>query len=156
MHPKSGIEFRSVRARLAQALCDGGEPTLEALACGDGYLLGLLRHRAGVGTDWNVAELKAAQNRLGSLSPLIRADDAWLPIASAALGTVGCQYALMLLQPLEQVLAELARVLRPDVLFAIALPASPPDHAISAFRTAWREVTVNFLVDIQRSKTTEP
>ena len=137
---------------LAEAIRQGSEPVLD-LACGDGYLLELLRvNQACLGTDWNVAELNASCRRLGYGTPLVQADAASLPIATAALGTVGCHFALMLLQPLEQVLAELARVLRHDGLLASVLPATtPPDHGanpISVFRAAWQEVTSTFKVDI--------
>lgn len=136
---------------LAEAIGHGSEPVLD-LACGDGYLLELLRgQHTCVGTDWNIAELSAARHRLGSGAPLIRADAASLPIATAAIGTVGCHYALMLLQPLDQVLAELARVLRRDGLLVSVLPASPPHDSpgpFSAFRVAWQEVTAIFPVDV--------
>ena len=136
---------------LAEALFHGGEPVLD-LACGDGYLLELLRtDRDCLGTDRNIAELRAASHRLGRGAPLIRADAASLPIATASLGAVGCHYALMLLQPLEAVLTELARVLRRDGLLACVLPASPPEEdpgPISVFRAAWQEVTATFPVDI--------
>ena len=142
---------RSSYEVLAKALPHGCEPILD-LACGDGYLLELLRtDRYCLGTDRNIAELKAAANRLGRRAPLVRADAASLPITTASLGAVGCHYALMLLQPLEAVLAELARVLRPDGLLACVLPASAPEESsgpISVFRAAWQEVTATFPVDI--------
>ena len=118
------------------------EPVLD-LACGDGYLLELLGPRhACLGVDSNNAELNAAIGRLGMDAPLARADAARLPIATNTLGAVLCHYALMLLQPLEDVLEELARVLRPGGLLAAVLPAAPLDETsnpISAFRTAWNE-----------------
>jgi len=136
---------------LAEALPRGSGPVLD-LACGDGYLLELLRtDRDCLGTDWNIAELKAASHRLGLGAPLIRADAASLPIVTGSLGAVGCHYALMLLQPLEAVLAELARVLRPGGLLACVLPASVSEESpgpISTFRAAWKEVTANFPVEI--------
>jgi ubiquinone/menaquinone biosynthesis C-methylase UbiE len=136
---------------LAEAIPRGSEPVLD-LACGDGYLLELLRTDRGcLGTDWNIGELQAASHRLGPGAPLVRADAAALPIATASLGAVGCHYALMLLQPLEVVLTEIARVLRPDGVLACVLPASPPDEKsgpISVFRASWQEVTAAFPVDI--------
>ena len=142
---------RSTYELLAEALYDEGEPVLD-LACGDGYLLELLRaDRNCLGTDWNIAELKAASLRLGRGAPLVRADAASLPIAPASLGAVGCHYPLMLLQPLEAVLGELARVLRPAGLLACVLPSSASEESpgpISVFRAAWQEVTSTFPVDI--------
>ena len=142
---------RNTYELLARPLLGAREPVLD-LACGDGYLLELLRReRDCFGTDWNIAELNAASDRLGRGAPLIRADAASLPIATASVGAVGCHYALMLLQPLEAVLAELARVLCPEGLLACVLPASPPEGdqgPISVFRAAWHEVTATFPVDI--------
>ena len=136
---------------LAKALSDGGEPILD-LACGDGYLLELLRtDRDCLGADWNVGELTAASHRLGRGAPLVRADAASLPISTASIGAIGCHYALMLLQPLEQVLSELARVVRPDGLLACVLPSSASAEGsgpISVFRRAWQEVTATFPVEI--------
>lgn len=136
---------------LADAIKEGDEPVLD-LACGDGHLLELLRpDRASFGADLNPSELAAAAKRLDKTCPLVRSDAAVLPIHTATLGTVGCHYALMLLQPLEHVLAELARVLRPNGLLAAVLPGSPPEgtsNPISVFRNAWREVNNTFGVSI--------
>jgi ubiquinone/menaquinone biosynthesis C-methylase UbiE len=136
---------------LADAIIKGDEPVLD-LACGDGHLLELLRpDRASFGADLNPSELAAAAKRLEKACPLVRSDAAVLPIHTATLGTVGCHYALMLLQPLEQVLAELARVLRPNGLLAAVLPGSPPvgaSNPISVFRNAWHEVNSTFDVSI--------
>lgn len=45
------------------------------------------------------------------------------PLRTASLGAIGCHYVLTLLQPLERVLSEFARVLRPSGLVA-AVPRS--------------------------------
>jgi SAM-dependent methyltransferase len=136
---------------LAEVIQDGDEPVLD-LACGDGYLLELLHpNHVCVGMDWNTAELDAACRRIGHGAPLARANAAGLPVATSAFGAVTCHYALMLLQPLEGVLAEVARVLRPDGLLATMLPAPPPENTpnpISVFRAAWQEVSGNYPVDI--------
>ena len=136
---------------LAEVIHDGDEPVLD-LACGDGYLLELLHpNRVCVGMDWNIAELDAACRRIGHGAPLARANAAGLPVATAAFGAVACHYALMLLQPLESVLAEVARVLRPGGLLATVLPAPPPENTpnpISVFRAAWQEVSGTYPVNI--------
>jgi SAM-dependent methyltransferase len=142
---------RSTYEVLAEALRHGNGPVLD-LACGDGHLLQLLRtDRDCLGTDWNIAELRAASHRLGRGAPLIRADAVSLPIATATLGAVGCHYALMLLRPLEAVLTELARVTRPGGLLACVVPASTSRESagpISVFRAAWQVVTATLPVDI--------
>ena len=136
---------------LTEAMRGGPEPVLD-LACGDGYLVELLRpNHACIGLDWSEAELSAARRRLGQGSTLVRANAASLPIATATLGTVGSHYSLMLLQPLEGVLADLARVLRPGGLLATVLPARPPEdkpNPISVFRAAWKEVSAIYPVEI--------
>jgi len=136
---------------LAQVLHSQDEPVLD-LACGDGYLLELLRpEHACIGVDWNTAELNIAVGRLGADAPLARADAARLPIATSALGAVICHYALMLLQPFEHVLEEIGRVLRPGGILAAVLPSAPLDETpnpVSAFRAAWNEVSNSYPVTI--------
>ena len=142
---------RSSYEVLAHALGVQDEPILD-LACGDGYLLALVRRDHDcLGVDWNTAELSAASRRLGSHAPLARADAADLPIAARSLGAVLCHYALMLLQPLEEVLAELARILRPGGLLAAVLPRASPDESpnpIAVFRAAWKQVSESHPVTI--------
>jgi SAM-dependent methyltransferase len=142
---------RSSYRVLADAVEGGGEPILD-IACGDGHLLELLRPQASsAGVDWNVTELEAARRRLGRSIPLARADAARLPFATGAIGTVSCHFALMLLQPLEAVLAEMARVLRRGGMLGAVLPASPPEGVETlwaALRRAWRDVTALHPVDI--------
>ena len=136
---------------LTQVVQGQHEPVLD-LACGDGYLLELLRPKhACLGVDRNVAELNAAVGRLGTAVPLVRADAVELPVASSALGAVLCHFALMLLQPLEDVLDEIARVLHPGGLLAAVLPAEPLVEAanpITAFRAAWSEASNMYPVKI--------
>ncbi len=136
---------------LVEEVQNGDGPVLD-LACGDGYLLELLRRdHVCAGVDWNISELQAACRRLGDGAPVARANAAGLPIATATFGAVTCHYALMLLQPLEEVIAEAARVLRQGGLLAAVLPASPPENApspISVFRAVWNEVSGNYPVEI--------
>ena len=136
---------------LADMVQHGDEPILD-LACGDGYLLELLRpSHTCVGMDWNVSELGAALARIGKDAPIVRASAAQLPVAAAAFGAVTCHYALMLLQPLETVLGEAARVLRREGLLATVLPAPPLEdspNAISVFRSVWQQVSETYPVDI--------
>jgi ubiquinone/menaquinone biosynthesis C-methylase UbiE len=137
-------EARNSYRVLADAMLDSGEPVLD-LACGDGYLLGLPGWGSRcLGADRSLAELRAARRRLRPVFPLVQGDAAQLPFAAASLSAVSCHYALMLLQPLEEVLAELSRVLQSGGLFVAVIPTAPPEDGPtpwSAFRDAWREVT---------------
>lgn len=139
---------------LAEVLGVQDRPVLD-LACGDGYLLELVRRdHECFGVDWNEAELRAAAERLGThaaCQPLARADAADLPVATSSLGAVLCHFALMLLQPLEAVLTELARVLRRGGLLAAVLPRASPDDSpnpITVFRAAWKQVSETHPVTI--------
>jgi ubiquinone/menaquinone biosynthesis C-methylase UbiE len=72
---------------MADAMVHGGAPMLD-IARRDGHLIALLVPGTGtslVGADWSPAELEGARRRLGPSVPLVRADAARLPIASAAL-----------------------------------------------------------------------
>ncbi len=147
----SDDEGRNSYRVLADAMREGGEPVLD-LACGDGYLLGLLG--AGgrcLGADRSLAELRAARRRLRAAFPLVQADAARLPVATASLIGVSCHFALMLLLPLEDVLVELARVLRPGGLLTAVLPTAPAGDGPtpwSAFRDAWHDITTSYPVVI--------
>lgn len=142
---------RNTYEMLSDVIQDGDDPILD-LACGDGYLLELLHpSHACVGMDWNIAELDAAFRRRAHGAPLVRANAAGLPIATATFGAITCHYSSMLLQPLETVLAVVARSLRSGGLLATMLPAPPIGDApnpISVFRSAWQEVSRAYPIDI--------
>jgi SAM-dependent methyltransferase len=91
------------------------------LACGDGMLMDLLR-RHGVsevtGVDMSEGELAAARARLGGDAPLVQARAQALPFEDASFDLVTCHMALMLMDPVEQALSEVRRVLRPGGRFA--------------------------------------
>ena len=90
------------------------------LACGNGPVL----RRCGcpaVGLDRSANELARARKDCPS-APLVRADGAALPLATAAAGAVTISMALMVL-PAAQVLAELARVVRAGGVLAATMPS---------------------------------
>jgi len=126
---------------LADSMSKAEAPILD-LACGDGYLLELLANGPHIGVDRSAAELRLARRRLGDTTPLVRSDATGLPVATGSLGGACCHFALMLLQPLEVVLEELARVLRPSAPFAAVIPASPNEgqNVWTVFRGVWQEV----------------
>jgi SAM-dependent methyltransferase len=144
---------RSSYQCLAECVTETTAPTLD-VACGDGVLLELLRGRTTVsmGLDRSRAELVAARRRLGPECGLVQGDAARLPFKQSAFVTITCHFALMLLQPLEDVLVELARVSRVGGSLCVALPGATrddvPTNAWIPFRTALRELLGSHPVEI--------
>lgn len=105
-----------------------GDAVLD-LACGDGHLLALLAeggHRRLCGVDFSRGELTAASLRLGGRALLCRGRAQALPLATASADHVCSHLALMLMDDLDTVLAETARVLRPGGGFSFIVSARPP------------------------------
>jgi SAM-dependent methyltransferase len=107
------------------------------LACGDGFLLSLLRDRAGagarlVGIDLSTGELRHARGRLGPDAPLCRGNALALPFPDGRFDAVLCHLALMLMPATEQVLLEVRRVLKPGGRFAAVVGAPSPGNAALA------------------------
>lgn len=92
------------------------------LGCGSGPVAKELAgpDRLVVGLDLSAAELA------GSPRPVVRADAAVLPFGAAAFDVVTCSMGLMVFESLADVLAEVARVLRPGGVFAATVPAVRP------------------------------
>src|SRR5512134_1405062 len=94
--------------RLARVVPVTATPqTVLDLACGDGYLLDLLRRRRQPGLRWlgidrSAAELQAARRRLGPAA-LCQARAQQLPLADASIDGILCHLGLMLLLPLDPV-----------------------------------------------------
>ena len=105
---------------LSSALPDG---VVLDVACGSAPLWARLAGR-WVGVDRAAAELTLARRR--GASPLVRGDARALPIASERLDAVVCSMALMLLQPLDAGVAELARVSRRGARVVVVAPATAP------------------------------
>ncbi len=109
------------------------------LACGDGRLLELLAERDFtnlVGVDLSPEELAAAQIRLGDRAQLhCRPADA-LGLADQSVDAVVCHLALMLMQPVEPVLEEIARVLRRGAKFVAVVNRYVEHPVYEAYRRA--------------------
>lgn len=97
------------------------------LACGTGDLCRELRtagYRA-VGFDFAYEMLRAAR----ADAPLVQADVLRLPVADGSADGVTCGFALRNVVSLEELFAELARVVRPGGAIAL-LDASRPDNRL--------------------------
>lgn len=102
-----------------------GATTVVDLACGSGPVSRLLGARRVIGVDRSAGELgRARAAAAGSLLVRARADA--LPLAGDSVDAVVASMALMLLWPLEAVLAEAARLLRPGGCFAATVPVRSP------------------------------
>ena len=101
------------------------------LACGNGPLAHLVPG-SWTGVDLSIAELRAATQR--GAAPIAQAQAAHLPFASASFDAVVCSMALMLTEPLDATLNEIARVLRRDGRLVALVPTTRP----LAWRDRWR------------------
>jgi SAM-dependent methyltransferase len=124
--------------------------TVVDLACGDGYLLELVHDALPdshlVGTDMSQVEIDAAKERLSdSQTELLVAYAQSLPLADASADVVLCHMALMLMENVERVIAEIARVLRPGGVVAFVVGSgSWPKGAGQIFKRLMREAVDQF------------
>jgi len=102
------------------------------LACGSAPLARLFERGRWVGTDRSPAELDRAAR--GGAGPLVRADATALPFATGAFDGVVCSMAIMLLQPLDAVLAEIRRVVVNGGISVFMLPGSRPLRVVDLLR----------------------
>jgi ubiquinone/menaquinone biosynthesis C-methylase UbiE len=96
------------------------------LACGSGPVGRALAQpgRTVIGLDLSSAELALAARR-GS-GPLVRADGRRLPVRDGSVDVVTSALGLVVLRPMVEVVAEVARVLRPGGVLAAIAPAVRP------------------------------
>jgi SAM-dependent methyltransferase len=93
------------------------------VACGSAPLWSRLRDR-WVGIDRSGAELALARAR--GAAPVVCADASALPIAAEFVETIVCAMGLMLFEPLERAVSELARVIGADGRLVALLPDTRP------------------------------
>ncbi len=108
--------------------------TVLDVACGDGYLLWLVdasRQRPAtlIGLDISQGELEAAKQRLGTSATLIQGRSQAMPLPEASVDFVLCHMALMLMDDLDSVIAEVRRVLRSGGVLSFIVGAKPPPSA---------------------------
>lgn len=106
------------------------------VACGSGPMSRVLAapDRMVIGVDISVAELRLAAER--GPGPWVRGDGLRLPFRDGSVDAVTSSLGLVVITPLESLIAEITRVLRPGGLLAAIAPAlrplSPSDARILA------------------------
>nr|BFD39723.1 class I SAM-dependent methyltransferase [Pseudomonas sp. FFPRI_1] len=140
--PGRGSSYDMLAATLAAA--QPGAQLLD-LGCGDGFLLDLLARQYPearlIGVDMSTTELQAARLRLTERCVLLNERAQSLSLASGSVDAVVSHLALMLMSDIEQVLAEVHRVLaRGGQLSAIVgrsfLLGEPGQRYLQVFRAA--------------------
>jgi len=97
------------------------------LGCGGGSLLQMLDARRHIGVDLTPAQIERARLRLGEDAELHAAGAHQLPLADGSVDLVTSHMALMLMQPIDAVVAELGRVLRPGGGVVVVVGGRRPD-----------------------------
>ncbi|MGC8917228.1 MAG: class I SAM-dependent methyltransferase [Thermoanaerobaculum sp.] len=109
-------------------------PPVLDLGCGDGHFGAMaLAAARPLGADPALATLTEARQR-GVYGLLVAADGERLPLASNSLGTVVANSVLEHIPPVEGVLSEVARVLRPGGLFLLTVPGPGFSRFLSVAR----------------------
>lgn len=130
--------------------------TVLDVACGDGYLLervalSRLTPAALIGVDISGGELAAAELRLGKNATLIRGRAQEMSMTTGSVDIVLCHMALMLMDDLELVIAEIRRVLKPGGLFSFIVGAKPePNSALDLYIRILREARKSVNLKIPR------
>lgn len=120
----SVAEYASSYAALAACVPDSQTPmTVLDLACGDGYLLKLLADTQRpalrlIGVDMSQGELDVARATLPVDVALLKERAQALSVETGSVDCVLSHMAIMLMDDIEQVVAEIRRVLRPQGQFA--------------------------------------
>lgn len=154
-HGKTSYDLLVDAAVVAARVLDRPVEVLD-LACGDGYLIQLCLRRLGksisiTGVDLSEGELDAARQRLAGENADLRIGLAQsLPLAAGSVDVALCHLAFMLMIPVEPVVQELARVLRPGGVFSAvvgsttSMPSAgaPGGQEIEAQRALWRQIGV--------------
>jgi SAM-dependent methyltransferase len=133
--------------RLAQTIAaSNSKLTVVDLGCGDGYLLALLRERLGpsarlVGVDMSPDELRAARARVDSGVELRCERAQETRLAAGSVDAVVSHMALMLMAPLDAVIREMHRIVRPGgILAAVVGTDRRPAGAWAEFIAIVREL----------------
>lgn len=140
--------LRSIEARLYAGL-PFPEPVLD-LGCGDGHFGAVALPRPpDVGLDPDPGPLREAVRR-GAYRLLLRADGRRLPFPDSTFGTVVSNCVLEHIPAVEEVVAEVARVLRPGGRFYFSVP-SPAFLSLLSIGRALDRVGLRPLGDAYRA-----
>lgn len=120
------------------------------LACGDGHLIPYLLQQLGpraqvTGIDISPEGLALAQEQIPDSRvkfELARAQA--LPLADHSVDFIFCHMALMLMTPLDPVIHELARVLKPGGLFSAVVNSRGSSNSTTEFFTKLQRLTALF------------
>jgi SAM-dependent methyltransferase len=110
-----------------------GARTLD-LACGSGPCLRIRPCEPWIGVDRSPDEL--ARARAAGNRNVLEGEATALPFADATFDSVVCSMAIMLIQPLNQALDEVHRVLRPGGMFVVTMPGRRPLGPVDLMRYA--------------------
>jgi SAM-dependent methyltransferase len=102
------------------------------LACGSGPCLSLRPDDRWIGLDRSDDEL--ARARSGGAKNLVRADATTLPFRDESFDAVVCSMALMLIDPLEQAVAEMSRILGARATLVVLIPGHWPLQLRDVYR----------------------
>lgn len=133
---------------LADSIPILNDKTVVDLACGSGCLTELLAARTGakglvVGIDLNRRELELAQQRMGGIQHVrfLNESACKISLESGSADAVLCHMAMMLFQPVDIAISEIARILRHGGVFASVLPTLNGGNAsFSALRKSLSEI----------------
>src|SRR5215470_19170654 len=113
------------------------QQTVVELGCGEGPLLRYILQRdvRYIGVDFSAASLAAARQQFGTTAAaFVEADAGQMPLPDASCDGVLSHMALHIMTPVEPVLCEVARVLKPHGTFHVFLPAAWRIHASAEAR----------------------
>src|SRR4030095_12996983 len=108
------------------------QQTVLDLGCGEGPLLRYVLRRdvRYIGVDFSAASLAAARQHFGATAAaFVEADAGQMPLPAASCDVVLSHMALHIMTPVEPVLFEVSRVLKPHGTFHGFLPAAWRIHA---------------------------
>lgn len=115
--------------------------TVVDLACGSAPLAHHLAPRRVIGIDQSAGELGRARSRAAHL---VQGHAFSMPLSDGCADAVVVSMALMLLHPLEAVLGEVARLLRPGGAFVATLPVRAASPGFSDVLRALRQGGIGY------------